>query len=284
MHGGSGGSKHPKLMSPEFDAIAQDYDATFSHSAVGRMQRERVWAKMEQFHLPPNARVLELSCGTGEDAIWMAQKGWNVLATDASPGMIAVAKTKADKSGLTARLQLQVCSFAAIETLPEGNFDLIFSNFGGLNCVSPEELSKLGKVFAQKLKPGGKFIAVVMGRFCWWETLYFLLKMKPRAAFRRFSKKPVDARLDAQTSVPTWYYSPAAFGKLLGFSGPKPEASPVGVWLPPSYLNPFFEKRPRFLGFLNFLERKLAPAWMASLADHFLICVEGEANPRAKWP
>jgi hypothetical protein len=173
-------------------------------------------------------------------------------------------------------LRFQTCSFSEIEHLPEGAFDLIFSNFGGLNCVSPEALSLFGTVFTQKLKPGGRFIAVVMSRFCWWEILYFLLKMKPKSAFRRFSRKPLAARLDAQTSVSTWYYSPSEFQKHLQCKGKAIAKKPIGFWLPPSYLNPFFEKYPRLLSALNFLEQNFAPSWLAPAADHFFLCIERE--------
>lgn len=281
-------------MQPGFDAVAREYDAVFSHTAVGSLLRKRVQAvlgdlligRFGDFEIEnPNIRILELNCGTGEDAIWFAQKGWNVLATDVSVEMVAVARVKADiqlsgSSIIGRKPRFQVCSFADLGQLPEGNFDLIFSNFGGLNCVSPKELEKLGEVIFQKLKPGGKFVAVVMGRFCCWETVYFLLKIKPKEAFRRFSRKAVAAKLDVETTIPTWYYAPSEFQKLLCNSQPstvEPEpltVTPIGLWLPPSYLNPFFEKRPRILRLLNLLESKTAPSWLTFAADHFLICLQ----------
>lgn len=262
-------------MPQEFDSVAQEYDSTFSQTAVGRLLRERVWDHIRGTTSSRTTNmVLELNCGTGEDAIWMAKQGWQVLATDASPEMIAVARAKVAVELPENSIQFQTCPFAEIANLPEGDFDLIFSNFGGLNCIPPEDLQRLGNAVAQKLKPGGQFIAIVMSRFCWWETLYFLLKGKPREAFRRLRKKPVEARLDAKTTVPTWYYAPSEFQRHLHFTSQKLTVIPVGLWLPPSYLNPFFEKRPRLLACLNFLEKKLAPSWLAMTADHFLICLE----------
>ncbi len=280
-----------KKETKAFDAVAEHYDAEFSHTTLGRLLRERVWYCTGDFsRLNPAAKVagtvLELNCGTGEDAIWFAKQGYQVLATDASPEMVAVAKSKIEQTGLANRANVQVCSFAAIAQLPEAGFDLIFSNFGGLNCMSPEDLSRFGSVIAQKLKPGGKFVAVVMGRFCWWETLYFLLKGNPREAFRRFSHKAVNARLDANTTVPTWYYSPSEFRKRLqayiktqgAYGRISSQVHPIGFWLPPSYLNPFFEKRPKSLAFLNFLEKKWAPSCLAFAADHFIICLDNPKN------
>lgn len=262
------------MQQPEapFDAVAHDYDAAFTGTALGCRMRERVWALLpespSQNH--PPSLVLELNCGTGEDAVWLARQGWDVLATDVAPRMIEVTREKARRTGLEGRVKTQVCSFDGIGGI-EGQFDLVFSNFGGFNCISPQELREFGRVLPEKLKPGGCFVAVVMSRFCWWETLYFLLKMKPRDAFRRFSREPVAARLNANTTVPTWYYSPAEFRRLLAPAGCSVRICPAGFWLPPSYFHPVFEKHPRWLRFLNFLEQNCTPSWLAPFADHFFI-------------
>ncbi|GAB4489878.1 MAG: class I SAM-dependent methyltransferase [Saprospiraceae bacterium] len=297
-------------MRPAFDTIASEYDKSFTHTALGRLLRERVWQilgdleirrfedlKMNfqnnQITKSTNHQALELNCGTGEDALWLARQGWQVLATDVSPEMVEVARAKAaiqlseswklsESSSGERHLQFQVCSFAEIGRFEGQQFDLVFSNFGGLNCASPEDLKKLSLDLQKLIAPGGQFVAVVMSRFCWQETLYFLLKGKPREAFRRLSRKPVNARLDEPTTVPTWYFSPNEFQSLFQTKDQKPKTKgrvwPVGFWLPPSYLNPFFEKYPRLLGFLNFLEKNFAPTWLASAADHFLICFE-KAKP-----
>jgi len=252
---------------PAFSAVASDYDATFTETSVGKLQRELVWKLLAE-KVPGTPNVLELNCGTGADAIWMGKRGWQVLATDISPEMVRVTAGKVEKEGLHNLVSTQVCAFADIQTLPVGSFDLIFSNFGGLNCISPEALAQLWPVLRSKLKPGGQIVAVIMGRFCLWETLYFLLKRKPKAAFRRCRGGPVDAQLDENTTVETWYYSP---NHLSISSLMQTQVSPIGFWLPPSYLDPFFVNRPRALRFLNFMERYCCPRWMAGASDHFIL-------------
>lgn len=259
-------------MPSAFDAIAGGYDAVFTHTAVGRRMRQRVRDLYRAGCLPvaeTAGKALEINCGTGDDALWLARQGWQVLATDISPEMVRITQEKARQAGLEDRIESRVCGFAEVEHL-EGQFDLVWSNFGGLNCISPGEMAVFAAVLAKKMKPGGVFIAVVMSRFCWWETLYFLLKGNRGAAFRRRSREAVEGRLDENTSVPTWYYSPREFG-LLFKNWTVKQISPAGFWLPPSYLNPFFEKRPRWLQLLNFLECHCAPDWLASASDHFFI-------------
>jgi SAM-dependent methyltransferase len=266
-------------MHQAFDPVAQDYDQSFSHTPLGRMLRARVWNITETCSKQTIlGKALEINCGTGEDALWLMEQGYYVLATDVSAEMVAITQAKIERTDSAWKATARICSFAEIEQLPDADFDLIFSNFGGLNCVSPDELAKLGPVFNQKLKPGGKFVAVVMSRFCLWEILYFMWKGKPKAALRRFSRKPVEAQLDEQTKVLTWYYSPKEFKKHLQFGGNRPFFKPVGFWLAPSYLNPFLEKRPRLLRFLYFLEKKCSPSWLAFAGDHFWLCLEKKAN------
>jgi len=297
-------------MRPAFDTIAKDYDQSFTDTAVGRLLRERVWAVFgdwgiggledsehdtpnPQIHKSTNPQALELNCGTGEDAIWLAKRGWQVLATDVSAEMVAEARAKAvvelseslqlsESSTEEEPIQFQVCSFAEISRFTDRQFDLVFSNFGGLNCVSPEDLKNLAFNLQKLIAPGGLFIAVVMSRFCWQETLYFLLKGKPREAFRRLSRKPVNARLDEKTNVPTWYFSPKEFQNLFQIKDQRLKTKcrvyPVGFWLPPSYLNSFFEKHPRLLRLLNFLEKNFSPSRLAPAADHFLICLKKSSD------
>ena len=275
---------------PPFDPVAPDYDATFTHTPVGRLLRERVWALLARnsdgvTSSHPVTTVLELNCGTGEDAIRMARQGWQVLATDISPAMVEVAKRKVQAAGLEDRVEVRVCGLEELSRLHDRKFDLIFSNFGGMNCLSPEGMVQLSVDLPQLLAPGGRFVAVVMSRFCWWETLYFLLKGKPRAAFRRLSEKAVEARLDEKTVVPTWYYAPGEFRRFFGATRLRNlrgfvnvQVRPIGFWLPPSYLNPFFEKRPRLLRFLALLEKYGAPACVAPAADHYLLILKPRPN------
>ncbi|MBP6827283.1 MAG: class I SAM-dependent methyltransferase [Saprospiraceae bacterium] len=246
--------------------------------------------------------ALELNCGTGEDAVWLARQGWQVLATDVSPEMVAAARQKAINAGVEDLVRAEVCAmenigrinptpdpspngrgdatsnvaFGAMSPLPLGEgsgVGLILSDFGGLNCMPSESLKKLSLDLQGLISKNGCFIAVVMSRFCWWEIFYFLLKGQPRNAFRRFGKKPLTAPLDANTAVQTWYYSPAEFRRH--FPGWQATGiRPVGFWLPPSYLNPFFEKHPRFLRALNYLETHFTPAWLSPMADHFFICLK----------
>lgn len=260
------------MKTAPFDAIAADYDQSFTATTTGRLQRQVVHQYLLSI-LPNNGRILEINCGTGEDALWLAQQGCLVVATDISGEMVQVAAQKVADAGLSDRVQVRVADASDLGVSGiSGKFDLIFSNFGGLNCLSPAQIRAFSATAKELLAPNGQLVLVVMGRFCWWETLYFLIKGNFRAAFRRFSENAIPARLDASTTVDTWYYSPQELAELMpAFQTIHTEA--VGFWLPPSYLDPFFSRFPRVLLLLNWLEGHSRKAVFAGGADHFLICL-----------
>ncbi len=96
-------------MPQAFDAAATSYDADFTETQLARWLRETVQAHLAAA-FGPGDHVLELGCGTGEDAIWLARRGVRVTATDVSQSMLDVAQHKAAAAGLSALID-----FAAID-------------------------------------------------------------------------------------------------------------------------------------------------------------------------
>lgn len=262
---------------PAFDAIAHEYDRTFTETATGRLQRARVRHFASQLPVS-GGTVLELNCGTGVDAVWLAERYERVLATDISENMLEVTRQHVQRAGLAARINVFRADAGRLgadlaRANERGPFEAVFSNFGGLNCLSPRAMSQLSEDAAGVLRPGGRLMVVMIGRFCWWETLYFLLKGQWRTAFRRWSRGPVSARLDADTTVDTWYYSPAEMARL--FPQFKVTATaPVGFWVPPSYLDPLMGRFPGLLRVLGRLEQWATGRWLAWGSDHYWLVLE----------
>ncbi|MEO6063410.1 MAG: methyltransferase domain-containing protein, partial [Thermoflexales bacterium] len=131
-----------------FDALAAGYDQDFGASAIGRVFRSRVQARLDaRFHA--GQRVLELNCGTGDDAIHLARKGARVLATDQSAAMLAVADRKVRAAGLADSVELRPLAIEELGQLAPASLDGAFSNLGGLNCVA--ELAPVGRDLARLL-------------------------------------------------------------------------------------------------------------------------------------
>ena len=62
-----------------FDTLAERYDDMFTNSLICRAQRDAVWS-MAIRTFRRGDRILELNCGTGEDALFLAHHGITVLA------------------------------------------------------------------------------------------------------------------------------------------------------------------------------------------------------------
>ncbi|GBC83694.1 tRNA 5-carboxymethoxyuridine methyltransferase [bacterium HR11] len=91
-------------MACPFDALAVAYDAWFTDRPLGRRLRAVVWECLERV-FQPGDRVIDLGCGTGEDAVWLARRGIVVTAVDASAAMLAVARRKAEAAGVADRIE-----------------------------------------------------------------------------------------------------------------------------------------------------------------------------------
>lgn len=256
-------------MNASFDIAANTYDQSFTNSEIGKLQRNFVYRVVSK-HLHNTKKILEINCGTGEDAIWFAKKGFEVTATDISNEMIAVAKAKEPFQNLNF-IQTDINSIS--EQFFDQKFDTIFSNFGGLNCLTPTELENFLSSSKKMLSEKGKLILVIMPKNTLWEKVYFILKGKFKTAFRR-TKKEVIANVDG-TGVPTYYYNPKEIVHLTKTNFKCVELKPIGFFVPPSYLEPFFKKQKRFLQFLTTLENKIkSSSFLSKYADHYILILE----------
>lgn len=260
-------------MGVPFDHIASAYDSVFTHTSIGQFQRKSVWNYVERI-IPGlyGFEMLELNCGTGEDALMFGERGFNILATDISQEMLKVTNKKAEQFSMQHRISSRYLDLEAFdETVFDKKFDLVFSNFGGLNCINPESLKILFEKLPLILKPGGRFIGVVMPKVCLWESFYFFIKLKFSRMFRRMTSEPVIANLHG-ASLKTWYYSPATIRRWSKGKFRLRGLKPVGLAVPPSFLQTIFNHRPRLVSLLNRVERTFFQHRIWSrMSDHFII-------------
>lgn len=260
-------------MGMPFDHISSTYDSLFTHSPIGLLQRKRVWRYIENI-LPDlkGYELLELNCGTGDDAVLFGEGGLNIVATDISEEMLKVTEKKAEQFSMQSKISSH---YLDLETFNEGlfdkKFDLIFSNFGGINSISPASLQSLFNKLPSMLNPGGRFVGVVMPRFCAWETMFFLLRFQFGKAFRRFTSKDTPAE-NPGTGAKIWYYRPSQLKTWSKETFRLVSLRPVGVALPPVYLERFFDVKKRWLLRLNKIEKKFNKSSLFSgLADNYII-------------
>ena len=82
------------LHAAAFDELAAGYDADFTNTPLGSALRSMVWSRLDQVFSGPR-RILDLGCGTGEDALHLAARGLDVVGIDASAAMVHSAVDKA---------------------------------------------------------------------------------------------------------------------------------------------------------------------------------------------
>src|SRR6185312_9587062 len=141
------------LASTAFTQQADKFDELYSGNTIIQYKRKRVRDHLSEF-IVPGQNILELNSGTGEDAIWLAEQHCHVHATDISVRMMQVLQQKVEDAHLEKLINSEICSFTALENLKnQGPYDLIFSNFAGLNCTG--ELDKVLASFTGLLKPKG---------------------------------------------------------------------------------------------------------------------------------
>lgn len=254
-----------------FDAEAERYDTVFSHSAIGQLQRSRVRYFIEKIfsHAEVN-NILELNCGTGEDVLWLAAGDRNVLSTDISEKMVSITKKK---TACLPNADIMQLPFTYLENKLSGRqFDLIFSNFGGLNCANENELRELGKQLYGLTEANAVVAFVVMSTNCWWENVYFFFK-----GIKRRRQAKTIAELNG-TAFPVWYYSPKQLEAIFNPYFEKMYQKPVGLFIPPSYLNGFFLRKRSLLRILSVLENVFGSFnFLANNADHYLLVFKKKA-------
>jgi SAM-dependent methyltransferase len=276
-----------------FDPLAPIYDADFTRSPIAQHLRARVQERLDRLCAPGDA-VLELGCGTGEDALHLARRGVHVLATDASEAMLTVARGKlADYANARVeRMDLRDLRqrntagamngvstdssdlantpseslFTQSSALSTQHFSLVFANFGVLNCL--DDWRPLAAWLANIVPVGGQSAFAVMPPACLWEVAWHGAHGEWGVATRRWRRGGaafgVTHGENADNAVamagkarlaPTIRY-PTVRRMTRDFAPwfRRVYVEPLGLLLPPSDIYGVIEKRPRLLRMLTRLD------------------------------
>jgi SAM-dependent methyltransferase len=258
-----------------FSTIADVYDAEYSSQLTIRLQRRKYWQYLDRYLNARSLRVLDMNCGTGTDAVHMIEtypeRNHDVTGVDISHRMIAQFTAKSYVRGIDRSMRGLHSPLQQLHRLDMEPFDLIASNFGGLNCLTESELRSLAATLHDRYTtPGAHVVAVVMPDFCAWETAYFLAKGHPSEAFRRSREEGVPANIGG-THIRTYYYAADHFARLMeGFKVER--ILPLGLCLPPSYMDNFFRRHATLARLSASGERLFGNmAVGAAMSDHYII-------------
>ena len=249
-----------------FSKQSADYDATDRNNPVLQDLRNQVYHHVEKF-LRPHSHILEINAGTGIDAMHFVSQGHRVHATDISDGMIGQIKRKIELNHLSHRLTCQQLSFTDLDQVVVRDFDYVFSNFGGLNCLG--DLTLMTRHLPLLLKEGAYITLVIMPPVSPWELLS-VLNGNWRSAFRRLSKNGVLAHVENEY-LQTYYHSVSSICSAFGHSFKLIALEGLAAVSPPPYRRDIAIRHPGRYGLLRKLDRLLVKAFPFNLcADHVI--------------
>jgi ubiquinone/menaquinone biosynthesis C-methylase UbiE len=255
-----------------FDSVAADYDGPRGNNELIQEMRGEMWRWLEKT-FPTGSRLLDLGCGTGLDAVYLATRGHTVVASDWSPAMIERTRRRAAEQNVAERVIAANVGAHQLQFLNEpGQFDGVYSNLGPLNCVP--DIAHVARECARLVKPGGALVFTVIGRYCPWEVAHYLRRKRWARAKVRLARSVVPVGMNNHT-IWTRYYSPGEFYNGFASHFSLQHVRGICVFAPPPYITSFRQKHPRLLGKLWALDRVLAGLPMIrTMGDHFLIVMK----------
>ncbi len=134
-----------------------DWDARYA-------EEDRIWSGepnealvAEVSDLPPG-RALDVGCGEGADAVWLARRGWRVRAIDVSS--VALGRARMAGSAAGVEVEWQLTGLGEMRP-PEGGFDLVSTCYPAL----PKDDGQGLRALTGAVAPGGTLLVVHHAEF-----------------------------------------------------------------------------------------------------------------------
>jgi len=264
----------PQLLDTRdaFDSVAADYDGPRGNNDLIQEMRSEVWRWLTAT-FGPGDRLIDLGCGTGLDAAHLAGLGYMITATDWSPLMVERTAVRAAAQKVADRVRAINIGAHELQRLNEtGAYDGAYSNLGPLNCVP--DLGHVSRECARLLRPGGKLVFTVIGRYCPWEVAHYLRRARWARARVRFARHVVPVGMNNHT-IWTRYYAPREFYRAFKSHFILEHYRGLCVLAPPPYLTGVRDRYPRLHQRLWSMDRR-ASGWpvIRAMGDHFMIVMK----------
>jgi SAM-dependent methyltransferase len=278
-------SQQYKTLEARFDQVAKLYDTQYGPPSGSRRGNPLMcWLRKEHLSLvrelvEADAALLDIGCGTGEEAITLAQEGYSTLGIDVSPAMVWQAQAKAAGHGLGRKAMFKVLPAGQLGMLDErGPFQGAYASLGTLN--TEPDLPGVVSGLHELLAPGAPFVATVMSRHCLSEILRNLRRFRAGETLKRPSGW-TESRAGAGGAVaPVKFYTPGEFAALFEPHFAVETVWAFPLWLPPVHLYEVYRARQDYFKRLEGLERRMR-SWpgLRAWGDHFLMVLRHAGQP-----
>ena len=229
-------SKQLSNVSKAFSHAELKYYDSYGNDNILTWARNVVYTRI--LSIPKKGdTILDIASGTGIDAVFYAKHGYKVHAIDITDTMISETNKKIKKFGLQNKITAQLCSYTNLETVKSGfrPFDIIISNFGGLNCIS--DLQLLTRSIPSNLKPEGFVVIVMLSPICPWEFFYIFKKRSIVTRRLLGSKKGgIKSKIEGVNFI-AYYYFPNQVLKAFGKNYTKISQRGIQTIVPPLFMD-----------------------------------------------
>lgn len=139
---------HMSADASHYDTAAKDYDAYNEENS--KQTNKQVESRLKKHRV---MSVLDLTCGTGSQVLWLAKRGYDVVGVDVNEKMLNMARKKAKKEGLAIPF-----TKGDMRTSSVGSFDAVITIFNAVGHLTKSDFKKSIRNIHKNLKPGGLYI------------------------------------------------------------------------------------------------------------------------------
>lgn len=249
-----------------YDALASRYDRIPEDNRVNRVLRARSLQRLgELFH--PGQYVLEIGCGTGDEALALAARGVRVFAVDPSEAMIRVANSKARDRGLDDRAIFVRARAREVDGLriKPASFDGAYASF---SLAYEPDLRPVAAILHGLLRQDTVMVASVPSRLCLLEWIAALAVMRPSVAGRRL--RPWHGHAVGGQRVPIRTYTPRGLAESLAPEFALSRWEALGALVPPPWMNPWYARLDGLSDAIERADERWRRGLLRSAGDHFL--------------
>jgi SAM-dependent methyltransferase len=267
-----GGTFQPRVTLPPpdrveklYDLLAPKYDDEVGGTSGAALAKARSTTKLKEL-FKPGELVLDIGCGTGNDACFLGGRGVRVVALDISSRMLELTAALARERGVADKVTpVHLPAARAGElaaTYGPSSFDGAYSLFGTLN-LEPS-LAPVRDALAAILKPNSKILVGLVNPLVLWElTLYPMLLRFGKPAKKAGRLTSMQISKDRPERVAVYLYSPAEFARAFEPAFELEAVEGTNIFVPPPHLDKFIRPLPKLAGLLARAERRVSkrPPW-----------------------